>query len=160
MTGSYRKSPSVSIRQRFPRDRRCGHDRAGVRLHAGLGRSQTEEECGTNRPPTQRTAGGSIPRIARLLALAIRMEGLLRSETIRDYAELARLGRVTRARMKQIMQLLNLAPDIQEEILFLPPLWGLNERNLRPITNRIRWDEQRSLFRELARRSPVLRTGE
>jgi hypothetical protein len=51
----------------------------------------------------------------------------LRDETIRDYAELARLGRVTRARMTQIMKLLDLAPDIQEQILFLP-LTGIVER--------------------------------
>jgi hypothetical protein len=54
------------------------------------------------------------------MALAIRFEGLLRKRTIRDLAELARLGGVTRARMTQIMQLLDLAPDIQEQILFLP----------------------------------------
>ena len=29
---------------------------------------------------------------------------------------------VTRARMTQIMNLLNLAPDIQEELLLLPPV--------------------------------------
>ena len=46
---------------------------------------------------------------------------MLRAEEFRDYAELARLGRVTRARMTQIMKLLDLAPDIQEQILFLPP---------------------------------------
>ena len=39
---------------------------------------------------------------------------------VKDYAELARPGRVSRARMTQIMNLLMLAPDIQEEILFLP----------------------------------------
>ena len=54
------------------------------------------------------------------MALAIRFDGLLRQETVRDYAELARLGKVTRARMTQIMKLLDLAPDIQERILFLP----------------------------------------
>ena len=81
-------------------------------------------------------ADPSIPRIARLLALAIRLEGLIREETIRDYAELARLGRVTRARMTQIMKLLDLAADIQEQILFLPLIQGLNERNLRPIASR------------------------
>ena len=43
------------------------------------------------RQPDGEAAGRSIPRIARLLALAIRFEGLLREETIRDYAELARL---------------------------------------------------------------------
>jgi hypothetical protein len=94
-------------------------------------------------------AGRAIPRIARLMALAIRFDGLLRAETFRDYAELARLGRVTRARMTQIMKLLDLAPDIQEQILFLPNLKGLNERNLRPIVNRIDWNEQRPMFQRI-----------
>lgn len=56
--------------------------------------------------PDEERAGGSIPRIARLLALAIRFEELVRNKTLRDYAELARHGRVTRARMTQIMKLL------------------------------------------------------
>ena len=94
-------------------------------------------------------AGCCIPRIARLMALAIRFEGLLRDRTIRDCAELARLGRVTRARMTQIMKLLQLAPDIQEQLLFLPPMKGLNERNLRRVVSRIDWDEQRRLFQKL-----------
>jgi hypothetical protein len=97
-------------------------------------------------------ADGAIPRIARLMALAIRFEGLQREETIRDYAELARLGRVTRARMTQIMKLLDLAPDIQEQILFLPAIKGLNERNLRPLARRIDWDEQRRLFHKITGR--------
>ena len=101
------------------------------------------------RPPSGEAAGPSISRIARLMALAIRFAGLLRNETILDYAELARLGRVTRARMTQIMKLLHLAPDIQEELLFLPRLEGLNERNLRPITSRIDWDEQRRMFQKI-----------
>ena len=100
------------------------------------------------QPPNDEAAGRSIPRIARLMALAIRFERLLEEKTIQDYAELARLGRVTRARMTQIMQLLHLAPDIQEQILFLPLLQGLNERNLRPIARRVVWDEQRRLFQE------------
>ena len=91
----------------------------------------------------------AIPRIARLMALAIRFDGLLRAAEFRDYAEIARLGRVTRARVTQIMKLLNLAPDIQEQILFLPPLQGLNERNLRPIASRIDWQEQRRMFQKI-----------
>ena len=83
------------------------------------------------------------------MALAIRFEGLLREGTIRDYAELARLGRVTRARMTQIMKLLDLAPKIQEQILFLPNSTGLTERNLRPVVSRIDWREQRRLFQKL-----------
>jgi hypothetical protein len=97
----------------------------------------------------RKEASGSIPRIARLMALALRFEGLLRSQSIRDYAELARLGRVTRARITQIMKLLDLAPGIQEEILFLTDRAGLNEKVLRPIVSRIDWNEQRSMFREI-----------
>jgi hypothetical protein len=103
-------------------------------------------------PPDGEAAGGSIPRIARLMALAIRFDGLLREEKIRDYVELARLGRVTRARMTQIMKLLDLAPDIQEQILFLPDIRGLNERNLRPIVRMIDWDEQRRMFQKMTDR--------
>jgi hypothetical protein len=103
---------------------------------------------------------GCVPRIARLLALAIRMEGLVRDGAIRDYAAVASLGCVTRARLSQIMKLLDLAPDIQEQILFLTPFRGLNERTLRPIVHRIDWDEQRLLFQELMRRSLGLRPGE
>ena len=94
-------------------------------------------------------AGRAIPRIARLMALAIRFDRLLRAEEFRDYAELARLGRVTRARMTQIMKLLDLAPDIQEQILFLPSRKGLNERNLRLIVSRIDWQQQRRMFKKI-----------
>ena len=93
------------------------------------------------------------------MALAIRFEGLLREGTIRDCAELARLGGVTRARMTQIMKLRYLAPDIQEQVLFLPPAKGLNERNLRTVVSRIDWHEQRRLFQKIADRCrPDLRT--
>jgi hypothetical protein len=100
-----------------------------------------------------RAAVRSIPRIARLMALAIRFEGLLRDGTILDYAELARRGHVTRARITQIMKLLDLAPDIQEQILFLPPIQGLNERNLRRVVSRIDWNEQRVIFQKTTGRA-------
>ena len=54
------------------------------------------------------------------MALAVRFEQLVRDGVVADYAELARLGRVSRSRVSQIMSLLNLAPDIQEALLFLP----------------------------------------
>ena len=114
---------------------------------AGKREHRINPGCTTDRPSRDGEASGdSIPRIARLMALAIRFEGLLQRDEIRDYAELSRLGRVTRARMTQIMKLLLLAPDIQEQILFLPPIQGLNERNLRSIVKRIDWNEQRRMF--------------
>ena len=114
---------------------------------------RSQPESTATLPPSPADGNdSSVPRIARLMALAIRFDILLRAEEFRDYAELARLGRVTRARMTQIMKLLNLAPDIQEQILFLPNLKGLNERNLRPIVSRIDWNEQRRMFQKLVPR--------
>ena len=107
------------------------------------------EAGGVGRPQTATAI--AIPRIARLMALAIRLEKLIGERAISDYAEVARRGRVTRARMTQIMRLLDLAPDIQEEILFLAPGPRLNERNLRSIVQPIDWTEQRRLFQELLR---------
>ena len=115
----------------------------------GAGHEENKLLSSDNQRSDSEPAGISIPRIARLMALAIRFDGLLRAEEFRDYAEIARLGRVTRARMTQIMKLLDLAPDIQEQILFLPHLRGLNERNLRPIVRRIDWNQQRRMFRKI-----------
>ncbi len=59
------------------------------------------------------------------MALAIRFEGLVREEKIRNYAELARRGQVTRGRITQIMKLLHLAPDSREQLPFLTTGSGL-----------------------------------
>jgi hypothetical protein len=96
------------------------------------------------------------PRVTCLLSLAHRFEGLVRSGEVRDYADLARVGRVTRARVSQILKLLALAPSIQEHILWMPPRMagkeGITERELRPIVREVRWDRQRLLFEKLVRR--------
>jgi hypothetical protein len=84
------------------------------------GRSENEIASSCSRPGDG-AAGRVIPRIARLMAFAIRFEGLVRDERVRDYAELARLGCVTRARMTQI------------------------------VANRIDWNEQRRLFQKLCK---------
>jgi len=98
---------------------------------------------------------GRVPRVSRLMALAIRLERLLAEGVARDYADLARLGGVTRARLTQIMNLTLLAPDIQESLLFLPrTLRGrdpIQEPHLRPITLMPDWRKQRKLWRELGR---------
>jgi hypothetical protein len=93
-----------------------------------------------------------VPRIARLMALAIRLEGLVRDESVQNYAELAQLGHVTRARMTQIMKLLQLAPDLQEQLLFLPETQSLNERNLRAIVQQLDWSAQRRMFQKFMAR--------
>jgi hypothetical protein len=71
-------------------------------------------------------------------------------------ADLARLGHVTRARVTQIMNLLNLAPDIQEEILFLPRVEGerqtVSERQVRAVAREADWAEQRKVWAEVKER--------
>ena len=63
---------------------------------------------------------GRLPRITRYMALAIYYEDLIRQGHVHDYAEIATLGHVTRARVTQIMNLRLLAADVQEHVLKLP----------------------------------------
>jgi hypothetical protein len=77
------------------------------------------------------------------MALAIKFQDMVDRGEVRDYADLARLGYVTRARITQIMNLLNLAPGIQEEILMLgdhSP--GIFERQMRAVVKELLWPEQ------------------
>ena len=96
---------------------------------------------------------GNVPRISRLMALAIRFEGLVQRGEVQDYADMARLGMVSRARITQIINLLYLAPDIQEAILFLPRILKgrepITERDIRPIVAIVDWAKQRRMWRKL-----------
>ena len=84
------------------------------------------------------------------MALAIRFDQLVRDGVVADQAELARLGNVSRARISQIMNLLNLAPDIQEALLFLPRVERgkdpVTERDLRSIVAVTDWTTQRRMW--------------
>jgi hypothetical protein len=89
-----------------------------------------------------------VPRISRLMALAIRMQNLIRAGGIADYSALAQLGHVSRARITQIMNLLLLAPNIQEQILFLPSTRSnpVHLTQLQPIAQIPDWNQQRRLW--------------
>ncbi len=81
------------------------------------------------------------------MALAIRFDSLVREGAVSTQAELAAVGHVTRARVTQIMNLLHLAPDIQESILFLPAVHRgrdpVSEHDLRQICSLVSWRDQR-----------------
>jgi hypothetical protein len=72
---------------------------------------------------------------------------------VASYSALASLGQVTRARVSQIMNLLHLAPNIQESLLFLPPTPRGRDpiilADLQPITAALDWRKQRRLWRRL-----------
>ena len=99
-------------------------------------------------PPTE--PQGRAPRIARLLALAHKLDAMVCSGEIIGYAQLARLGYISPARLTQIMVLLHLTPAIQEYILFLSAADArfFTELGLRKIAREPRWDRQRELFEE------------
>ena len=96
-----------------------------------------------------------LPRITRLLALALKFEELIRSGTVTNYAALAQVAQVSRSRITQMTALLSLAPDIQEEILFLPAaaarLLRISEPSLRRLTATLLWNQQREQWKNLCR---------
>jgi hypothetical protein len=93
-----------------------------------------------------------LARVARLMALALRFEMLVRNGAVANYAELALLGHVSCARISQILNLLYLAPDIQEELLFLTrQARGRNPihlARLQSIAAQFDWAKQRRQWRD------------
>jgi hypothetical protein len=115
----------------------------------GRGGRKEIRQGGAVSSPTP--APNRVPRIARLMALAIRFESLIQSGTVTNYADLARLAQVSRARITQIMNLLLLAPDIQEAILFLPHVERgrdqIHLRQIQRITLLPDWQNQRRFWK-------------
>lgn len=90
---------------------------------------------------------GRLPRITQVLALAIKLEDMIRRGEAKDYADLSRLSCLCGERISQIVRLNYLAPDIQLEVLYLPPTnnsrFPISETSLRKIANLLSWVDQR-----------------
>ncbi len=104
-------------------------------------------------PQPKRPPIGRLPRITRYMALAVYYEDLIRKGHVHDYAEIATLGHVTRARVTQIMNLRLLAPEIQEELLTLERVINgrdsLSLRQVQSIALENDWKTQRKAWRAL-----------
>ena len=89
------------------------------------------------------------------MALAIRPEHLLATGQVKDQAEIARTAGITRARVTQIINLTNLAPDIQQAIVDLEPtadhVLRFREREVRTIAITPNWEKQRQAWRRLVK---------
>jgi hypothetical protein len=111
-------------------------------------------------PPRAADVPAQLPRIARLMALAIKLDGMRKEPAGGSDAEWARLGRVSRSRMSQILNLRLLAPDIQERLLFLEPVSRgrepVHERALRQVTRHIDWGEQRRALERIVAKPSAL----
>ena len=106
-------------------------------------------------PPTApERPKGRLPRITRYMALAIYYEDLIRQGHVHDYAEIATLGHVTRARVTQIMNLRLLAPDIQEDLITMQRILKGREslclRKLQAMALQASWREQRQLYKTMS----------
>lgn len=108
-------------------------------------RGKGKQKVAVTGPMKAELPPGRIPRISRLMALAIRFDELIRTGQVSSYAELARLGHVTPARVTHIMNLNLLAPAIQERLLFLPRTTGperVHLKDLQRVAREWRWERQ------------------
>lgn len=123
------------------------------KLH--IQRGPTKRNAVTNQPSVRSQVGeGRVQRIAKLMALAILFDELLSQGMVKDQTELAALVHVSQPRITQIMNLLLLAPAIQEKLLFLPKVTGkdvVTEKMLRPVVAEVDWGRQRQCWREISR---------
>ncbi len=119
-------------------------------FHIQRGRRQRKGMCAGKAPTESKCR---VPRIARLMALAIRFDGLIGSGQVANQAELARVGHVSRARLTQIMNLVLLSPDIQEELLFFTCAAAerspMHLRQLQPIATTPDWGKQQAMWARL-----------
>ncbi len=91
-------------------------------------------------PPPEKPSTRPVSRAARMLALAHYVERLVDQGAVESYAEAARQLGVSRARMSQILNLLNLPPRVQEGLL-LGDL-HLSERRIRAVAAEAEWEGQ------------------
>ena len=115
--------------------------------------STKRREGEQGRSDSQDSGDGRVPRVTQVMALAIQFQDMIQRGEARDYADLARLGCLTRERMSQIMELIWLAPDIQREILECKPTYTtrfpISEVAVRRIAAELAWDAQRLAWRKL-----------
>ena len=91
-------------------------------------------------------------RVARMLAVAHALSGMLARPGGPTRREMARALKMTEARLSQLLDLVLLAPDIQEELLFLevePGRDPIPERALRYVVRALAWREQRRRYARL-----------
>jgi hypothetical protein len=125
------------------------NERASVEVQFQLRRHVTAVRA------TPRPSRGHLPQVTRILALAIHFDEMIQRTEARDFADVGRLSCLCRERVSQVMRLLYLAPDIQMELLYLPPVpsrrYPISETAIRKIANLLSWADQRREWSALKR---------
>ncbi len=112
--------------------------------------SRGRKRIGREPKPRALAPQGHVPRISKLMALAIHFQDLLQDGVVEDQSDLARLAHVTQPRITQIMNVLLLAPEIQEEILHLPKVLEgkdpIHEKLVRPVAAEVCFRKQSEMW--------------
>jgi len=116
-------SPSVAFEVHFPRETHGRRARTGP-------------------PPAVREPLVGLPRQVKLLALAHHLDRQLQRGVFRDYAHIAEVAGLTRARITQIMGLLLLPVPVQEEMLLNPEVArGWTDRDVQRMVGEVEWEK-------------------
>jgi hypothetical protein len=93
------------------------------------------------------------PLLRQNLVLAYQIQELFEKEKAKKLGQVGQWLHMTHARISQIMNLLFLAPDIQEEILFLDDekVFQLTEHKIRKIPVEVKWTKQREMWNEICK---------
>lgn len=122
------------------------------RIRRGNGQqfSANATKKATSRTPVRKPA-----RVARMLAFAHKLQEAINNGEYIDRADAARKLGLTRARVSQLLDLLMLAPDIQERILFMERVDGVeptSERALRDVVKQLKWQSQVDTWRKISKK--------
>jgi hypothetical protein len=107
---------------------------------------------GPRRQAKAETDPERLPRVTRVLALALSFQDMIATGAAKNHEDLAKRTGVTAERLSQVMKLVWLAPAIQQEILYLPGCGGkhpLTECVVRAIAAKWSWAEQMDLWNNL-----------
>lgn len=93
-------------------------------------------------------------KVAKMLALAHHLQHAIERGIAHDRADVARRLGLTRARVTQLLDLLLLAPDLQQTVLSLRTDSGrepIQERTMRAVAARALWTDQRTAWQAVCR---------
>ena len=91
------------------------------------------------------------PHLRQSLILAYQIDQIIADGQAKDFTQAAQWLNMTKARLSQIISLLNLAPAIQEEVLLTdsPKIRKISVQQILPITAESDWNQQILLWKAL-----------
>jgi hypothetical protein len=145
------RTARVEFKVRFSEKK--GKGRRPTRIAAAEGVGDSADVSGeTEAMKAPEIDPAQIPKLTRLLVLGHHFERLVRDGAVKDYAEIARMTGLSRARVTQMVNLTLLAPRIQEAALCDQPPAPLapqiRENLLRRLATETDWSGQSGVLNQ------------